>query len=96
MVDNIIKTQIIGEFDRYDFLESKDKIWFKNLTITSNDEEPNRTFIGKAFIEKNNALHLIGQLTYEDKVAFDAELLLNDQDEYEIIQPISVLIIKDN
>jgi hypothetical protein len=95
METNTVKLQIIGQFDRYDFFNGNDKIWFKNLIITSNEDEPTQTFIGEAFIKKNDAIHLIGELTYQDKISFDAEILLNEKNEYEIIEPISVLKIKE-
>jgi len=100
MVDNIIKLQIIGQFDHYDFKGSKQKIWFKNLTtniaVPKTDEECNQTYIGKAFIKQNDAPNLIGGLTYEDKVLFDAEILLNIDNEYEITYPVKILKMDSN
>lgn len=90
---NTVKLQIIGQFDHYDFKEpsdSKHKIWLKNLNVIPEEEEEDFTFIEQAFIKQNDAIHLIGSLTYEDKIKCDAEILLNSENEYEIINPVNI------
>lgn len=94
---DIIKLQIVGQFDHYDFttlIDSKHKICFKNLNIIPKQIEEDFVFVEKAFIKQDDAIHLIGNLTYEEKIKFDAEIVLNEDNEYEIINPISVTKLK--
>src|SRR5271155_678169 len=91
---NVQKLQILGQFDCYDFTGTKHKIWFKNLNIIPNNNNEDYSFIEKAFINEEDTVNLIGNLEYEEKVMFNTEVLLNENNEYELIHPVTAVKIK--
>lgn len=71
-----------AKFNYYDFLYSNKEIWFKDIT---NKEQ---LIIKKdAYINRDDAIFLIGNLEYEEIIEFIAEISIDNQNKNVILNP---------
>lgn len=71
------------KFNHYEFTDGNKKIWFKEMI----DLETNKIIAKDVYIDRDDAVFLIGNLAYEEIIEFIGDIYLDEQSKLKISNP---------